>query len=107
MICTRNGEGIITEGVAFVVGQRIIATDSDYVGLKGYITEIRTGTDKETENETNDIYCCFDIPEDKEEIKLLEEHFSDLFQEKKTIDDISLDLVIMAPEELRRLGENE
>ena len=107
MIYVKNGEGIITEGVAFVVGQRIIATDSDYVGLKGYITEIRTGADKETENETNDIYCCFDIPESKEEIKFLEEHFSDLFQEKKTIDDISLDLVIMAPEELRRLGENE
>ena len=107
MICTRNGEGITTEGVTFAVGQRIIAIDSDYAGLKGYITEIRTGADKETENETNDIYCCFDIPESKEEIKLLEEHFSDLFQEKKTIDDISLDLVIMAPEELRRLGENE
>ena len=107
MICTRTGEGIIAGGVAFAVGQRIIATDSDYAGLKGYITEIRTGTDKETENETSDIYCCFDIPESKEEIKLLEEYFSDLFQEKKTIDDISLDLVIMAPDMLRRLGENE
>ena len=40
-------------------------------------------------------------------IKLLEEYFSDLFREKKTIDDISLDLVIMAPEEIRRLEENE
>ena len=107
MICTRNGEGIITEGVALAVGQRIIAIDSDYAGLKGCITEIRTGADKETENETNDIYCRFDIPESKEEIKLLEEYFSDLFHEKKTIDDISLDLVIMAPEELRRLSENE
>ena len=107
MICTKNGEGIIAEGATFAVGQRIIATDSDYAGLKGYITEIRTGADKETENETNDIYCCFDIPESKEEIKLLEEHFSDLFCEKKTIDDISLDLIIMAPSELRGLGENE
>ena len=107
MIYTRNGEGIIAEGVALAVGQRIIATDSDYAGLKGYITEIRTGADKETENETNDIYCCFDIPESKEDIKLLEEHFSDLFHEKKTIDDISLDLVIMAPGELRRLGSDE
>ena len=107
MICTKNGEGIISEGVTFTVGQRIIATDSDYAGLKGYITEIRTGADKETENETNDIYCCFDIPDSKEKIKLIEDYFSDLFQEKKTIDDISLDLVIMAPEELRRLGENE
>ena len=107
MICTRKGEGIITEGVSFAVGQRIIAIDSDYAGLKGCITEIRTGADKETENESNDIYCCFDIPEDKEKVKLLEEYFSDLFHEKKTIDDISLDLVIMAPDELRRLGENE
>lgn len=107
MICARNGEGIITEGVALAVGQRIIATDSDYAGLKGYITEIRTGADKITENETNDIYCCFDIPESEEKIKLLEEHFSDLFCEKKTIDDICLDLVIMAPCEIRRLDANE
>ena len=107
MICTRDGEGIITEGVTFAVGQRVMAIDSDYAGLKGCITEIRTGPDKETENETNDIYCCFDIPEGEEERRLLEEHFSDLFNEKKTIDDISLDLVIMAPEELRGLGADE
>ena len=107
MICTKNGESIITEGTSFSVGQRIIATDSDYAGLKGYITEIRTGVDKETENETNDIYCCFDIPEGKEEIKLLEEYFSDLYHEKKTIDDISFDLVIMAPDMIRGLDSNE
>lgn len=107
MIYAKNGESITADGITFAVGERVIATDSDYAGLKGYITEIRTGADKETENETDDIYCCFDIPEDKEEIKLLEEHFSDLFQEKKTIDEIPLDLVIMTPEEIRRLGENE
>ena len=107
MICSRYGESVIAEGKLFIVGEKVIATDSDYAGLKGCITEIRTGADKETENETTDIYCCFDIPESKEEIKLLEEHFSDLFCEKKTIDDIGLDLVIMAPGEIRRLGENE
>ena len=107
MICSKYGESVISERISFTVGERVIATDSDYAGLKGYITEIRTGADKETENETNDIYCCFDIPESKEEIKLLEEHFSDLFCEKKTIDDIGLDMVIMAPEDIRRLGENE
>jgi len=107
MICSRNGESIIAEGITFSVGERVIATDSDYAGLKGYITEIRTGPDKETENETNDIYCCFDIPENEDEIKLLEEYFSDLFHEKKTIDDIGLDLVIMAPDMLRRLVDNE
>lgn len=107
MVYTRNGESITSDGITFAVGDRIIATDSDYAGLKGYITQIRTGADKDTENETDDIYCCFDFPEKEEEIKLLEEHFSDLFGEEKTIDDIAIDLVIMAPDELRRLSDNE
>lgn len=107
MICTNNGESITADGVTFAVGDRIIATDSDYAGLKGYITEIRTGADKDTENETDDIYCCFDFPEKEEEIRLLEEHFSDLFSEEKTRDDIAVDLVIMAPDEIRKLAENE
>ena len=107
MVCTRNGESITADGVTFAVGDRIIATDSDYAGLKGYITEIRTGADKDTENETDDIYCCFDSPEKEEEIRLLEEHFSELFGEPKTRDDIAIDLVIMAPDELRRLAANE
>lgn len=106
MIYSSYGETVLLEGKKFTLGERIIATDSDYAGLKGQIFEIRTGSDKETENETDDIYCSFDIPEKKEEIKLLEEHFSQLYGEKKTIDDISLDLVIMAPDEIRRLDEN-
>ena len=48
MVYTRNGESITADGVTFAVGDRIIATDSDYAGLKGYITEIRTGADKKT-----------------------------------------------------------
>lgn len=107
MVYTRNGESITVDGVSFAVGDRIIATDSDYAGLKGCITEIRTGADKDTENETDDIYCCFDFPEIEEEIRLLEEHFSELFGEPKTRDDIALDLIIMAPDELRRLADNE
>lgn len=107
MICTRNGESITADGVTFTVGERIIATDSDYAGLKGYITEIRTGVDKDTQNETDDIYCCFDFPEKEEEIQLLEKHFSELFGEEKTRDNISIDLVIMAPDEIRRVAANE
>lgn len=107
MIYTRNGETVTAEGKSFTVGERIIATDSDYAGLKGYITEIRTGTDKETENETDDIYCSFDIPDDESEIRLLEAHFSELFGEQKTIEDLPIDLVIMAPAEIRRLNVNE
>lgn len=107
MIYNVKGDSITVDGSIFAVGDRIIATDSDYAGLKGYITEIRTGADKETENETDDIYCCFDFPEDEEEIKLLEAHFSDLFGVEKTRDDIAIDLVIMAPDEIRRLAVNE
>ncbi len=34
------------------------------------------------------------------DVSELEKHFSDLYQSKKTIDEIALDLVIMSPEEL-------
>lgn len=107
MIFNRYGEGITTEAGKLCVGDKIIAIDSDYAGLKGCITEIRTGTDKDTENETDDVYCEFDVPETEEGIKLLEEHFSELFQEPKTIDDICLDLIIMAPEELKLVIDDE
>ncbi|MCR4693624.1 MAG: hypothetical protein K5664_07065 [Firmicutes bacterium] len=107
MICTKAREGITADSISLAVGDRVIATASDYAGLKGYIFEIRTGADKDTENVTDDVYCSFDVPDNEKEIKLLEEHFSDLYGEKKTIDDLPLDLVIMAPEELRRIGEDE
>ena len=52
MIYAKNGERVTADGYTFAVGERIMATNSDYAGLKGCITEIRTGADKETENET-------------------------------------------------------
>lgn len=107
MIYTKDVECIKESVDAFKIGDRIIATCGDYAGLKGNITEIRTGADKETENETDDIYCSFDFPNTETEIQLLEKHFSGLFGEKKTRDDICLDLIIMAPDEIRRLDENE
>lgn len=107
MIYTKNGEKITSDGHTFAVGERIMAKCSDYAGLKGCITEIRTGADKETENETDDVYCCFDFPESEEKVRLLEKHFSALYGAKKTRDDICLDSVIMAPEQIRRLAANE
>ena len=105
MILLKKGEFITTQAGMIAIGDRIIATDSDYAGLKGRITEIRTGTDKETENETDDVYCCFACPNSKEEIKLLEEHFSALYGEEKHMEDLCLDCVIMAPEEVRRIAD--
>ena len=107
MIYQAIGEKAVCDGKQFAVGDRVIVTDGDYAGLKGIISEIRTGADKETENETEDIYCSFDLPESKEEIKLIEEHFSALFGTRKTIDDLSLDLVIMASDEVERIDADE
>lgn len=60
-MCT--GAAYEYEGVTFTIWQRIVGTEqSDYEGLYGFIVGIRDGKDKETENDTPDIYCRFDSP---------------------------------------------
>lgn len=94
------------EGVTYVIGAPIVGMpESEYEGLYGSIKEIRDGKDKETENETPDIYCSFEAPVLPCEVKELEKKFSELYQEPKTIDDIALDLVIMAPEMICQLED--
>lgn len=106
MILNERGCGFDYEGTRYVIGQTIVGTNaSEYEGLYGVITEIRTGDDKETENDTPDLYCSFDPPELPCEIKRLEEVFSDLFGVPKRLDDIILDLVIMAPEMIKPMPE--
>lgn len=101
MIYDIPGDEFIYEGVTYRVGAEIVATDgSEYAGLNGFIREIRTDDDRETENETPDIYCYFDPPCLPRDIENLEERFSQNYGEKKNIDDITLDLVIMAPDML-------
>lgn len=104
MVIRRTGDTYNYEGVAYTIGGRVYANgQSDWEGLFGSITEIRTGTDKETENETPDIYCSFDAPVLQPDVKELEEHFSSLYQEPKKLEDICLDEVIMAPEMIEPL----
>lgn len=101
MILEKCGESLEIEGRVFTIGDRVLSVDdSEYGKLYGTILEIRTDPDKDTENEDPDIYVCFDEPEDEELIKELEVRFSELYREPKTIDEIGIDLVIMAPEEL-------
>ena len=102
MILEKFGESIKTEFGVFFVGQKVIGNTvaCEYEGLTGYITEIRTGKDRDTENETEDLYVCFDEPADPELIKRVEADFSEAYGVPKTIDEIALDLVIMAPEML-------
>ena len=102
MIINRPGAEFIYDGVFYEIGDRIIATaESEYEGLYGSILEIRDGEDKETENDTPDIYCTFEKPILPHQIKKLEETFSSLYGEPKKLNDISLDVVIMAPEMVR------
>jgi len=102
MILKNRGESIHTNCGYFDVGQKVIGNveADEYEGLTGYITEIRTDEDRDTENETEDIYVCFDVPDDPELIKRVEADFSESYGEPKTIDEIPLDMVIMAPDML-------
>ena len=106
MMINRIGAKFEYKGTTYVIGAPIVGTsESEYEGLYGTITEIRDGEDKETENKTPALYCSFEAPVLPCEVKKLEEVFSDLYEEPKTIDDIILDLVIMAPSMVKPLDE--
>ena len=108
MIVNRIGAKFEDEGVTFTIGQRIVGTDqSEYDGLYGYITEIRDGEDKETENDTPDVYCTFEPPVLLYDIKEMEKYFSGLYQQPKKLEDINLDEVIMATEMIKGVEEPE
>jgi len=108
MLLDRPGAEIYYAGKKYVIGEEIIATDaSDYEGLIGRITEIRDGEDRETENDTPDIYCEFAPPVMQADIFRFEQTMSALYGERKTIEDITLDMVIMAPEMIKTLAEIE
>lgn len=89
----KSGEMFFYEDKMFIVGEEVYATECDYAGLLGRITEIRTGEDRDTENEGPDIYCSFYSPILKQDAALLSKM-------RLGCEDLSLDLVIMAPEML-------
>jgi len=89
----KSGEMFFYEDKMFIVGEEVYATESDYAGLLGRITEIRTGEDKDTENEGPDVYCSFRPPIFRQDAELVRKM---MFGSEE----LSLDLVIMAPEML-------
>ena len=99
MIINRAGAQFTHEGVTYTIGDKIFSNDtSDFRGLFGYIKEIRTGDDRETDNDTPDIHCYFYPPFEPEAIAELESRFSTLYRSPKRLEDIALDEVIMAPD---------
>lgn len=108
MIIKEYGTEFEYNGTTYVIGEPIIGTsESEYEGLLGIITEIRDGSDKDTENETPDLYCEFEAPVLPCDITALEKIFSDLYDEPKKLEDITLDSVIMAPDMVKPLAELE
>ena len=102
MIINRTGTEYEYNHHYYKIGETIIATEeSEYAGLVGAIYEIRDGNDKETENDTPDFYCAFEPPVLPQEVEELEQVFSALYGIPKKLEDISLDMVIMAPEMIR------
>lgn len=108
MLINKPGAEFLYNGITYRVGDVIIGSDqSEYAGLIGSILEIRDGNDKETENDTLDIYCSFEPPVLPADIAKVEEVFSDLYGEKKEVDDICFDMVIMAPEMITVPGQSK
>ncbi len=102
MIINRIGAQFTYEGVTYTIGDKIFSNEtSDFRGLFGYIKEIRTGGDRETDNDTPDFHCYFYPPFDPTAITELESRFSALYRSPKKLEDIALDEVIMAPDMIR------
>lgn len=101
MIKNKEGETFEYEGKTFAIGDIVYANDrSAYEGLCGRIKEIRTDADKDTDNDTPDIYCAFFTPLIPFYAEKIEERFSKLYGEPKKLEDLALDEVIMAPDML-------
>ena len=99
MIINRIGAQFTYEGVTYTIGDKIFSNEtSDFRGLFGYIKEIRTGDDRETDNDTPDLHCYFYPPFEPKAIAELESRFSNLYRSPKKLEDIALDEVIMAPD---------
>lgn len=98
MILNKKGEVFEYADKRYEIGEMVIANNqSDYVGLVGFITQIITDKDKDTENPYPDIYCDFIKPHFKDEVELVETKFSKWYGERVKIEDLNLDSVIMAP----------
>lgn len=109
MILNKSNEVFEYEGKKYRIGDKVVVNskDTDYEGLIGIITEICDGEDKDTDNETPDIYCNFFKPIIPYEIELLEKRFSAIFQKPRKLEDINFDQVIMAPEMIEVITDLE
>lgn len=109
MIYKKSNETFEYEGKKYKVGDKVVATEiaGQYEGLIGYIREICNGEDKATDNETPDIYCDFFKPIMPYDVAQIETRFSGSYGEPKTLENINLDKVIMAPEMIAVISDSQ
>lgn len=108
MVIRKKGSVFFIDGKEFKIGGGVFANDeSEYMGLYGTVTEIRTDEDRETENDTPDIYCEFMSPDSVAMAAELETRFSNLYRQDMQLEEISLDCVIMSPEMLEPVPARE
>ena len=101
MIYKKETDVFEYEGIKYQIGATVKANASSvYEGLIGFITEIRTGKDKETKNPEPDIYCDFVKPNFQEELGVFQRRYQSSGDAPFNLDDINLDGVIMSPEML-------
>ena len=107
MIITNMNDTLEYMGKQYYIGEEIVGTSASmYEGLFGKIIEIRTGADKETDNDAPDIYCEFFAPIFPEDIERFEDKVSLVHGKSETLEDIALDRVVMAPEMIKSLSQN-
>ncbi len=98
MIYNKSGDSLEYKGKKYTVGEEIYTTNkSIYKGMFGIIKEIRTGKDRETDNPYPDIYCSLDSPPFEAEYEALKQATGN--------EDVSLDMIIMAPEMIVAVSE--
>lgn len=85
MILNKPNETFEYEGKKYKIGDKIVvnAVDAEYEGLIGIITEICDGEDKDTENDTPDIYCNFFKPVMLCDIEKLKNVFRQCFRSRE------------------------
>ena len=95
MFLNKIGEGMEVDGITYTVGQRITANkNSDYDGATGIIIEISD------EEDGVDIYCDLERPTDPEVIARIEKRFSYIYDEPRTLDEITFDEIVLQPDEI-------
>lgn len=100
MLKDRIGETYEYEGMTYTVGQKVRGVEcSEYGGMIGVIKEICD------DDGSIEIICNFDEPSEPCLIKKIESFYTEIFGKPMTLNDICLDEVIMAPDEIELLSE--